>query len=130
MKPYFYSTLFIISSLSMHSCYAPEQNCAKFQQGTFEFEALVEGELKKTRFLRNESFEIEYYEGKTDTAQIRWINDCEYVLKSQDPKNRQEAQAMHFKILTTQNNQYTFEYSLVGSDNKQQGTAYKVVNDD
>lgn len=110
----------------LESCYAPEQNCQDFQQGVFEFEALVEGELKKTQFVRKKDIEIEYYEGKADTASIRWINDCEYILKSINPENRDAKNAMHFKILTTKNNQYTFEYSLVGSDNKQKGTAYKV----
>lgn len=120
----FYLVSFV---LLITSCYAPEQNCQDFQQGIFEFEALVEGELKKTRFVRKKDIEIEYYDGKADTANIRWINDCEYILKNSNPKNRDAKNAMHFKILTTKNNQYTFEYSLVGSDNKQKGTAYKVV---
>ena len=112
-------SVFIILLLSLSACYAPEQDCKSFQTGTFEFEALVEGELKTTRFVRSKDIEIEYYENKADTAQIRWINDCEYVLKSLNPEGREEKQAMHFKILTTSRNQYTFEYSLVGSDNKQ-----------
>ncbi|GGE29702.1 DNA topoisomerase IV [Psychroflexus planctonicus] len=118
--------IFIPFFVLLESCYAPEQNCQDFQQGVFEFEALVEGELKKTRFVRKKDIEIEYYEGKADTASIRWINDCEYILKNINPENRDAKNAMHFKILTTKNNQYTFEYSLVGSDNKQKGTAYKV----
>ncbi len=119
-------SVFIILLLSLSACYAPEQDCKSFQTGTFKFEALVEGELKTTRFVRSKDIEIEYYENKADTAQIRWINDCEYVLKSLNPEGREEKQAMHFKILTTNRNQYTFEYSLVGSDNKQKGVAYKV----
>lgn len=118
--------IFILFFVLLESCYAPEQNCQDFQQGVFEFEALVEGELKKTRFVRKKDIEIEYYEGKADTASIRWINDCEYILKNINPENRDAKNAMHFKILTTKKNQYTFEYSLVGSDNKQKGTAYKV----
>lgn len=123
----FYCLLFVLSGIvSLQSCYAPEQKCQDFQQGIFEFEALVEGEIKKTRFVRKKDIEIEYYDGKSDTATIRWINDCEYILKNINPENRDAKNAMHFKILTTKTNQYTFEYSLVGSDNKQKGTAYKV----
>jgi hypothetical protein len=126
MNRFHYSFLLLLTIVSLHSCYAPEQKCEDFQEGIFEFEALVEGELKKTRFVRNNTYEIEYYEGKSDTASIRWINDCEYILKNINPENRAAKQQMHFKILTTKENQYTFEYSLVGSDNKQKGTAYKV----
>lgn len=118
--------LVFIALILLQACFAPEQNCEKFQQGIFEFEALVDGEMKKTRFVRKKDIEIEYYDGKADTAIIRWINDCEYILKNKNPKNREAKNAMHFKILTTKYNQYTFEYSLVGSDNKQKGTAYKV----
>lgn len=122
-----YSSVVLSLFLSLFvSCYEPEQNCNDFQEGIFEFEAFVEGELKKTRFVRNGEIEIEYYDGKADTSSIRWINECEYVLKNINPKNREAKNAMLFKILTTNKNQYTFEYSLVGSDNKQKGTAYKV----
>jgi hypothetical protein len=37
---------------------------------------------KTTVFERNDSLEIETYDGKTDTASIRWVNDCEYILKN------------------------------------------------
>ena len=118
--------MIFIFSLTLSSCYAPEQDCDSFQTGTFKFEALVDGEIKTTKFVRSKDIEIEYYDNKADTAQIRWINNCEYVLRSMNPEGREERQAMHFKILTTDNNKYTFEYSLVGSDNKQKGVAYKV----
>lgn len=124
---YFLRTiLIVVLVLLFTSCYEPEQNCKNFQEGVFEFEAFVEGKLKKTRFVRSSDIEIEYYDGKADTASIRWINDCEYVLKNINPENRDAKNAMLFKILTTEKNKYTFEYSLVGSDNKQKGTAYKV----
>lgn len=118
--------LLLCIAVLVSSCYAPEQNCKDFQQGIFEFEALVNGEVQKTRFVRKDTIEIEYYLGKTDTASIRWVNDCEYILKKRNPSSRDEKNALHFKILTTQGNQYTFEYSLAGSDTKQKGTAYKV----
>ncbi len=117
--------IFLIS-LSIASCYQQERNCINFQKGTFEFETFLNGELAKTTFVRNDSIEIDYFKGKTDTASIRWINDCEYIVQKLHPKNMAEKKAIHMKILTTDKNTYTFEYGLVGATNKQRGTAKKI----
>lgn len=112
--------------LSLSSCYQPERNCDEFRTGTFEFESYLEGELVKTRFVRNDSIEIDYFRGNADTSSVRWINDCEYILTNLHPKNRAEEKPLHIKILTTKNNTYTFEYGLVGETQKQRGTVSKV----
>ncbi|HBY69578.1 MAG: DNA topoisomerase IV [Flavobacteriaceae bacterium] len=117
------STLFLFTLIS---CYQPERDCKKFKTGTFEFKALVGTQLETTTFKRNDSIEIDYYQGKADTSSIRWINDCEYIVQKINPKNRAEEKAIHMKILTTDNNEYTFEYNIVGQTNKQKGTAVKV----
>lgn len=108
------------------SCYQQERNCEKFRTGTFEFESFLEGELVKTRFTRNDSMEIDHFRGRTDTSSVRWINDCEYIIKNLNPRNRAEEKPLHIKILTTRGNTYTFEYGLVGETRKQRGTAVKV----
>ncbi|MGM8362539.1 DNA topoisomerase IV [Flavobacterium sp. ARAG 55.4] len=108
------------------SCYNAEHNCADFKTGKFRFEHEVDGVKKVTLFQRNDSIEIETFEGKTDTASIRWVNDCEYVLKKLHPKNMAEEKAIGMKILTTSKNSYTFEFGIVGSDQKQRGTVTKV----
>ena len=87
---------------------------------------MVGTQLETTTFKRNDSIEIDYYQGKADTSSIRWINDCEYIVQKINPKNRAEEKAIHMKILTTDNNEYTFEYNIVGQTNKQKGTAVKV----
>ena len=120
------SFLLILILLSFSSCYQPERNCAKFKTGTFEFESFLDGELVKSRFTRNDSIEIDYFRGKTDTSSIRWINDCEYLIKNLHPESRSEEKPIHIKILTTEKNTYTFEYGLVGETKKQRGTAVKV----
>lgn len=107
-------------------CYQQERNCKKFQNGTFEFETYLDGELAKTQFIRNDSIEIDFFLGKSDTSSVRWINDCEYIVKKLHPKNRSEEKAIHMKILTTDGDSYTFEYGLVGSSTKQRGTAKKI----
>ncbi|MBZ9626813.1 DNA topoisomerase IV [Psychroflexus sp. CAK57W] len=120
--------LILLTSLSLclASCYNPERECKDFKTGKFEFETYLDGDLVKTTFIRNDSIEIEIYENKKDTASIRWINDCEYVLKSLNPKNMAEEKPIHMKILSTSKNSYTFEYSIVGKDKKQKGRVTKV----
>lgn len=107
------------------SCYNVERNCSDFKIGKFKFEYEVDGVKKTTLFERNDSIEIETFEGKTDSASIRWINDCEYVLQKINPKNRQEKQAISMKILSTTKKTYTFEFGIVGSSEKQKGTVTK-----
>ncbi len=108
------------------SCYNVERNCEAFKTGTFEFEALVGTELMKTTFVRNDSIEIDYFRGKADTSSVRWINDCEYIVKQLNPKNKEEEKAIHMKILKTEGDTYTFEYKVVGASQKQKGTAKKI----
>ena len=86
----------------------------------------MDGVTKTTYFQRFDSIEIENFEGKIDTSSVRWLNDCEYVLQKLNPKNRQEKKAVHMKILTTTENSYTFEFSIVGEATKQKGVVTKV----
>lgn len=118
--------LILITIVSFSSCYNAERNCSKFRTGTFEFETLVGTEVQKTSFERNDSIEIDYYQGKADTSSIRWINDCEYIIKKLNPKNMAEEKAIHIKILTTDKDTYVFEYNIVGQTNKERGTARKI----
>ncbi len=118
------SIVFLLFLLT--ACYEPERNCDYFRNGTFKFEALVGTELETTTFVRNDSIEIDYFRGKSDTSAIRWINDCEYIVKKVNPKNQAEEKAVHIKILTTEGEKYNFEYNIVGEKKKQRGTATKV----
>jgi hypothetical protein len=119
----------LVCCLGLISCYQPERKCEDFKTGTFEFESYLEGELVKTRFVRSEHLEIDYFRGNADTSSVRWINNCEYILTNLNPKNRAEEKPLHIKILTTKNNTYTFEYSLVGETQKQRGTVSKVIGE-
>lgn len=119
---------FLLPLLLLLSCYDAERNCKDFKTGKFKFDYEVDGIKKTTVFERNESIEIETFEGKTDTASIRWVNDCEYVLLKLHPKNMAEEKAIGMKILTTTKNSYTFEFGMVGSDAKQRGTVTKIAD--
>jgi len=108
------------------SCYNPERKCEDFKTGTFEYEAIIGTEILKTTFVRNDSIEIDYFRGKADTSSIRWINNCEYILRKLNPKSMADEKAIHMKILTTEKNTYTFEYNIVGQTKKERGTARRV----
>lgn len=108
------------------SCYRQERSCADFKTGTFQFTATIDGVQKTTTFYRSSTLEIDAFEGKSDTSSVKWINDCEYIVKKINPKNSAEKKAIHMKILTTTDSTYTFEYGIVGSPEKQRGTVKKI----
>lgn len=114
-----------LTILTLSSCYSPERDCKSFKDGTFTFTTEINGESKTTRFVRSGNMEIDYFEGKADTSEVRWLNDCEYIVKKLNPKDRSEEASIHMKILSTTDSSYTFEYNIVGSKNKSKGTAVK-----
>ena len=102
----------LVSLLLLASCYNIERNCSDFKTGTFEFNYTIDGIEKTGQFTRTDILNIDYYEGKVDSSSVRWINDCEFILKKINPKSMSEKDAVHMKILSTTNNSYTFEYKL------------------
>lgn len=119
--------LFLLPAIfALISCYNQERNCTDFKTGTFMFEQEINGEKHTSTFVRTDTYEIETYQGKTDTATIRWVNDCEYILQKLHPKNMAEKKAVQMKILTTSINSYVFEYNIVGDANKQKGEIKKI----
>lgn len=121
MKSFF----ILFSALLLVSCYNQERNCKDFKTGKFTSETEIEGKKYTSTFERNDSIQIESYEGKIDTFKVRWTNDCEYVIQNINPKNREEKKPVQMKILTTDSDSYTFEYSFVGDSKKQRGTVTK-----
>lgn len=108
------------------SCYNPERNCGDFREGTFEFTTVIGNTEETTRFSRSVSLEISNYQGVTDSANVRWINNCEYVLTNINPKSNTEEKPIHIKILSTTSDSYTFEYKLLGTTTAKRGTAFKI----
>jgi len=118
--------LFVFFLIIMSSCYQPRRDCQAFKYGTFTFTTVINDEEKTTTFVRYENIEIDYYEGKSDTSSLRWINDCEYIVKKLNPRNKAEEKSIHMKIRSTTDSSYTFEYGIVGETNKSVGTAIKI----
>ncbi|WP_190808618.1 DNA topoisomerase IV [Flagellimonas sp. S3867] len=121
-------SLFLFTGLVLlAACEAPpERNCNNFKTGEFSFTTNIDGEDKTTTFIRSLDTEVDFFEGKQDTSSVRWINDCEYVLKNLNPKNKAEEKSIHIKILTTSDSSYTFEYNAIGDKRKFKGTAFKI----
>jgi hypothetical protein len=112
--------------LILASCTNHERNCSDFRTGKFEFSQVINGKKQTSTFIRTEKLQIETYNGKTDTASVRWVNDCEFILQKLHPKSMKEEKAISMKILFTEKNSYTFEYAFVGSNQKQRGTVTKI----
>ncbi len=114
--------------LILLSCYDAARDCKDFKTGMYRSEITINGVKHTTTSIRTDSLVIETYKGKTDTASIRWVNDCEYILQKLNPKNMAEQKAISIRILTTSKNSYTFEFGAVGNDAKQKGTAELIDN--
>lgn len=112
--------------LLLSSCYQVERNCNNFRNGTFKSTVTIGDIDYVSQFRRLDTLQIETFENKTDSASVRWINDCEMIFRTINPKNMAERKDVHLKILSTTDTSYTFEYSYVGKPNKQRGIAIKI----
>lgn len=121
-----YKILLIFISLFTIGCYQTERNCSHFKTGKFKTELTVNNQKQTVIFERTENLEITFGTPKNDTASLRWLNDCEYIVQQLHPKNKAEEKAVHIKILTTNPDSYSFEFSLVGNPKKQKSIAYKI----
>lgn len=116
----------LIMLICLTSCYNIERNCTDYKTGTFYSEVIIDDVTYKSQFERFKTTQVETYNSKIDSSKLRWINDCEVIFKTINPKNRAERKDVHLKILTTTDSSYTFEYSYVGETKKQKGTAYRL----
>ena len=117
---------YLLLLITLTSCYSTTRNCKDFKTGKFYSEVTIDDVLYKSTFTRSENLQVEVYNKKTDSSQLRWINDCEVVFKTINPKNMAEQKDIHLKILTTTDSSYTYEYSYVGEIKKQKGIAYRI----
>jgi hypothetical protein len=123
---YINSGISFIILILLSSCYQPKRDCKAFKDGEFSFTSVINEEEVTTTFVRKGNLEIDYFNGKTDSSSVRWINDCEYIVKKLRPRNKAEEKSVHMKILTTTDKSYTFEYNLVGDNKKSKGIAIKI----
>lgn len=105
-----------------------ERNCSDFKTGQFEYSYELNGNTHTSTFTRTENLEIDYNGNNIDSIDVRWINDCEYVLKTINPKTLAQKKAIHIKILSTKENTYTFESKIINDpqQRKSRGTVIKI----
>lgn len=75
---------------------------------------------------RNDSIQIEDFNGVKDTFKIKWIDQFEYTLVKKYPKTMLDSTPFHVKITGIKDNTYTFNAYYKGSNFKQKGTAIKL----
>jgi hypothetical protein len=110
------------------SCYEANLDCKSIKTGTYVSEISIQGKKHQTTSIRSEKFVIETYKGKTDTASIRWVNDCEFILTKLHPKTMAEQPAVSIRIRSSNKKSYTFDYGIVGNPHREQGKATKLAN--
>tara|TARA_B100000900_G_scaffold68048_1_gene53292 strand:+ start:5212 stop:5604 length:393 start_codon:yes stop_codon:yes gene_type:complete len=109
------------------SCSLPERDCQNFRSGKFYSETMVEGIKYKSTFWRNNTnIQIEEFEGKLDSSNVRWVNNCEMVLSPINPRSIKEKKNILIKILSTTDTSYTYEYSYLGENIKLKAKAIKI----
>ena len=113
-------------SAILTGCFNTSRNCEQCKTGKFSFSTEVGGRIETSTFVRFNDYEVEYFQGKSDTSNIRWINDCEYILQKRNPKNRAEQQAIHIKITKTDEMGYEFDYKAVGDEKTLKGRVNRV----
>ena len=123
--------LFLLGLLSLTSCYKTTRNCHDYKTGSFRFDYTIDGIAKSGVFKRTDRYSINFYDEKIDSSEVKWINDCEFILYKINPVSMSEKDPIHMKILTTTDSSYTFEYSKASFNEgekkrKEKGVAYKI----
>ena len=111
------------------SCYNVERNCVDFKTGVFEFSTEVNDSLVSSTFSISNKLTIELFNGIKDSSNIKWVNNCEFLLTKLNPRTNQERRPVRIKILRTYGEKYDFEFSQVNDPQKiSRGTVKRISN--
>ena len=117
---YFY----VLILVSYYSCNLNQERlCNDFKNGSFKSVITIDGVEYTSIFKRNDSIQVETFNNVIDSSYVRWINNCEVVFTTINPKNILQKKPVLVKILRTFKDSYDFEYSYVGETTKQKGNA-------
>ena len=98
-----------------------------FKQGRFK--SILDDKEIVSFATRNDSIQIEEFNGLKDTFNIKWVDQFVYVLTKRVPKTLLDSTPFHVKITGVKQNSYSFNAYYKGSNLKQKGTTYKVENE-
>ena len=95
-----------------------------FKQG--KFKTVLDDKETVSFATRNDSVQIEDFNGVKDTFNIKWLDQFEYVLTKRAPKTMLDSTPFYVKITSVKQDSYSFNAYYKGSNFKQKGTAYKL----
>ncbi len=117
---YFYTSMLIL----LFNCNLNQKRlCEDFKTGKYKSVVKIDNIEYTSIFTRNDSIQVEIFNNVVDSTNVRWINNCEVVFTTINPKTIQQKKPILVKILRTYEKSYDFEYSYVGVTKKQQGKA-------
>ena len=117
---YFYTSMLIL----LFNCNLNQKRlCEDFKTGKYKSVVKIDNTEYTSIFTRNDSIQVEIFNNVVDSTNVRWINNCEVVFTTINPKTIQQKKPILVKILRTYESSYDFEYSYVGETKKQQGKA-------
>jgi hypothetical protein len=106
------------------SCLKGNSNVEEFRVG--HFKTVLDDKGTVSMAIRNDSLQIESFQNKKDTFDIKWVSPFEYVLRKKNPQTLLDSTDFHVKIISISENSYEFKAYYMGSNFQQKGTAYKV----
>jgi len=115
----------LILLLTLYACKPSNlKNLDYYKTGTFK--TILKNTTDESFAVRNDSIQVETYQGKKDTFYIKWKNDFEYILINKNPKTALDSTPFHVKITKFDGASYRFQAFYKGSNFKQEGTATKI----
>lgn len=119
-----YLLLFTLICLTSGCIQKNKVNMKDFKQG--KFKTVLDDKEVISYATRNDSIQVEEFNGVKDTFTIEWLDQFEYVLHKKAPKSLLDSTPFYVKITSVQHDSYTFNAYYKGSNFKQKGTAYKL----
>ena len=97
---------------------------------TGKYKTVLDDDETVSIAMRNDSIQVETYQGKKDTFLIRWVDNFEYVLVKKNPRNRLDSTDFHVKITGIGKDSYEFKAYYKSSNFEQKGIAFKLEEED
>lgn len=119
-----YFLIFILLSFSISCINKNKVHVNDFKKGSFK--TTLEDDDIVSYATRNDSIQIEDFNGVKDTFKIKWLDQFEYILVKKNPKTMLDSTPFHVKITGIKKNTYSFSAYYKGSNFKQKGTAIKL----
>lgn len=119
-----YFLIFILLSFSISCINKNKVHVNDFKNGSFK--TTLEDDDIVSYATRNDSIQIEDFNGVKDTFKIKWLDQFEYILVKKNPKTMLDSTPFHVKITGIKKNTYSFSAYYKGSNFKQKGTAIKL----